>query len=74
MTTIQIAYDVDAKKVQLIEAHLNEVALRDINWNGADFQIERADFTCIPDEESADAVQLLHTIFDIVRGRYVPKK
>jgi hypothetical protein len=62
MTTIQIAYEVNAAAVARVEALLADVALRDANWNGADFQIERDDFTCIPNNESADAVILLGQI------------
>ena len=68
MTTVQIAYEVPAATVAKIEAHLAETAIRDINWNGAEFMVERADFTCIPDDDSADAVSLLHEIYGIIRG------
>lgn len=70
MTIVQIAYEVPAETVAKIEAHLAEVALKDINWNGADFKIERDDFTCIPDDESADAVSLLIEINRIISGHY----
>lgn len=69
MTTIQIAYEVDAAAVARVEALLAEVALRDVNWNGVDFKIERDDFTCIPDNESADAVALLHQINRAIDGQ-----
>ena len=69
MTTIQIAFEIPAATVSKIEAHLAETARRDINWNGANFQIERDDFTCIPEDESAKAVTLLHEIFNIIDGR-----
>lgn len=68
MTTIQIAYEVNAAAVARVEALLAEVALRDVNWNGADFQIKRDDFTCIPDNESANAVALLHRINRAISG------
>jgi hypothetical protein len=68
MTTIQIAYDVDAAAVARVEALLAEVAKRDVNWNGADFRIERDDFTCIPDNESPDAVILLGQINRAIAG------
>lgn len=74
MTTIQISYDVSDEKLQLIQLYLNDVALRDVNWNGVDFKIERDDFTCIPDNDSVDAVNLLHTIYEIIEGRHIPKK
>lgn len=68
MTTVQIAYEVPASTVAKIEAHLAETAIRDINWNGALFKIERDDFTCIPDDDSAAAVSLLHEINNIIDG------
>lgn len=68
MTTVQIAYEVPAATVEKIKEHLAEVAARDINWNGVEFKIERDDFTCIPDNDSAEAVSLLHEINDIIRG------
>lgn len=68
MTTIQIAYEVPAATVAKIETHLAETALRDINWNGVKFKIERDDFTCIANDDSADAVSLLHEINSIIRG------
>ncbi|CZW99306.1 hypothetical protein [Enterobacter hormaechei] len=54
MTTIVIAYDVQDEKLKEIELLLNDVAIRDVNWSGVHFEIERGDFTCIPDDESAD--------------------
>lgn len=68
MTTIQVAYEVPAATVAKIEAHLAQVALRDVNWNGAEFKIERDDFTCIPDNDSADAVRLLGDVQRIIDG------
>lgn len=67
MTTIQIAYEVPNATVAKIEALLAEAAAGDINWNGANFKIERADFTCIPNNDSADAVSLFHEINRIIR-------
>ena len=66
MTTVQIAYEVPAATVAKVEAHLSEVALRNIAWNGAKFRIERDDYTCIPEDDSADAVSLLREINDII--------
>lgn len=68
MTTIQISHDVPAATVARVEALLAQVATRDVNWNGADFKIERDDFTCIPDNESADAVALLSQIQRVIAG------
>lgn len=68
MATIQIAYEVPAEVVAKIEKHLNEVALRDANWNGAEFSIERDEFTCILENESPEAVVLLNEINGIILG------
>ena len=68
MTTVQIAYEVPASAVAKIKTLLSETAMRDVNWNGADFVIERDEFTCIPDSDSADAVALLGKINSIIRG------
>ena len=69
MPKIQIAYEVPAAKVEEIRAHLDEVAMRDPNWNGAEFDIERDEYTCIPDDDSADAVRLFAQIQRIIDGR-----
>jgi hypothetical protein len=68
MTTVVISYDVQDDKLKEIEVLLNDVAIRDANWNGAQFEIERGDFTCIPDDECADAVKLLNKIEAIIFG------
>jgi hypothetical protein len=66
MTTINISYDVAVDLIPEIQVMLNETALRDINWNGADFQIKRGDFTCIPDLNDGNAVSLLRRINCII--------
>jgi len=68
MTTIVIAHEVQDDKIHMIEELLHDVALRDVNWSGAKFEIERGDFTCIPDDDSADAVKLLNKIQEIISG------
>ena len=35
MTTVQIAYEVSSKKFQEIKDFLSTVAINDVNWNGA---------------------------------------
>lgn len=67
MTIIQIAAEVPAATVAKIEAHLAETALN-VDWNGAEFEIERDDFTCIPDDDSAEAAALLCEIQHIIQG------
>lgn len=68
-TKISIAYDVSAEAVEKIEARLREVAAFDPNWNGARFEVERDDYTCIPDDDSPRAVILLREIYDIIDNR-----
>jgi hypothetical protein len=62
MATVQIAYEVSPAALARVKALLADVAVHDCNWNGADFRIERGDFTCLPDDDSADAVGLLGKI------------
>lgn len=68
MTTVQIAYEVPAVTVAKIEAHLDALAARDINWNGATFEIERSEFTCIADDsvDEYEGTKLLQEIFRII--------
>ena len=68
MTIIQIATEVPAATVAKIEAHLAETAMRNVNWSGAEFEIERDDYTCIPGDDSADAAALLYEIQNIIQG------
>lgn len=68
MTTISIAYEEPQAAITRVQSLLDEVALRDPNWNGADFQIVRDDFTCIVDDDSYDAAALLTQIHDALRG------
>lgn len=69
MTTVQIAYNVPAATVAKIEAHLNETAIQEPDWNGAVFKIERDDFTCM-EEDSIRAQILLGEINRIISGNY----
>lgn len=69
MTRIQIAHEVPDAAVSRVRAMLDEAALRNPNWNGAEFTIERDDFTCIPDDESADACALLAEVQRAIDGR-----
>lgn len=68
MTTIEIAYEVDATAVERVKALLDETARNNCNWNGTEFKIVRGDFTCIPDDESAEAVQLYNAIMREIEG------
>lgn len=66
MTTINIAYEVSDKTVAKIREHLDHVALYDVNWSGADFRLERDDYTYIPGADSYAAVTLLYQIIEII--------
>ena len=68
MTTIQIAYTESKEAVARVESLLEQIAMRDPNWNGAEFEIERADYTCIPNDDSHDAVRLLNKIQSALQG------
>jgi hypothetical protein len=68
-TTIAIAHEIDATAVARVQALLNETALRDPNWNGAEFEIVRDDYTCIPADESYNAAALLNRIQAVIQSR-----
>ena len=62
MTTIKIAYDVSDDAVARVESALNDVLLHDANWSGAEFKIERDEYTWIEGDESHNAASLLHSV------------
>ena len=67
MTTITIAHDVSADKVEAIQQMLNHEEINNINFNGEDFAVERGDFTSI-DKDDAEYVILLGKIKNIISG------
>lgn len=69
MTIIKIAYEVPAEAVARVESALEDVALRDPNWNGAEFSVERDDFTCVETSDELAGTSLLHSvIYPAIRG------
>ena len=68
MTTVVIGSEVPEAKVAEVQAYLDSVAMRDVNWNGAEFVIERGDYTYIADDESANAVSLLIGVREVIFG------
>lgn len=68
MTTVSIAYEVSAVAVAAVRELLDDVTLRDPSWNGAEFRIERDDFTCVPDDDSAAAAALLRQIYGVIEA------
>ena len=67
MTTIRIAFEVPAAYLACVQALLDETAMHDCNWNGADFVIVRDDFTSI-DSDSHAAATLLNRIQRTLSG------
>lgn len=67
-TVIQIAYEEPAEAVARVHALLDEVARRDPSWNGAVFQVERADYTSIPGRDDEDACTLMADIQRVLRN------
>lgn len=67
MTIIRIAYEESPEAVARVEKLLEEVAMRDPNWNGADFQIVRDDYTSM-DDDSYDAVALFGQVQAALSG------
>ena len=68
MIIINIAYEVPDEIVEKIRERLDYALTHDINFVNETFDIVRDDFTCIPEEESADACSLLLAINDIIDG------
>ena len=70
MTTITISYDESKEAVARVESALEETAKTDTDWNGADFVIERDDFTCIDcDDEYAGIALLNEVIYPALKDR-----
>lgn len=67
-TTVYIERGVGAEVVAEIQALLDEVALRDPNWNGANFVIERGDYTEVDDKDEYAAAELYNQIVAVIRG------
>ena len=67
MTTISIAYEVSEEKFQQIAQMVADEEIRNVNFNGEDFQLERGDFTSI-DKEDAEYVALMNKINNIILG------
>ena len=67
-TIIQIAYEETQEAVARVRELLDETALRDPNWNGAQFEVERDDFTCIPGRDDADAAVLFGKVQRALRN------
>ena len=67
MTTITVAYEVSADKVEAIQKMINQEEINNINFNGEDFTVERGDFTSI-DKDDAEYVILLGKVQSIING------
>ena len=68
MPTVQISRDVSNAALLRVQSVLDSQSLNNPNWNGAEFKIERDDYTCIPDDDSADACSLLILINRAIDG------
>lgn len=62
MTTITLAYEVNAAAVARVQRLLDDVALRDPNWNGAEFRIDRDEFTSIDGCDEISGAILLNRV------------
>lgn len=67
MATIHIDYAASKEAVARVRAHLDDLALRDVNWNGADFEIERDDYTWIEGGDSYKSAALLNDVQRILQ-------
>jgi len=65
MTRISIAHEESDAAVARVETELEQARLRDPNWNGAKFVIERGAYTCVRGAGADDAYNssaLLHEV------------
>lgn len=59
ITVVKVAFDVSDEAVERVEKIVDDVLMRDPNWNGSQIEIERDDFTCVDcSDEVAGAVLL----------------
>ena len=65
---IEIAHEVSEQKLKQIKDLLWEAVCYEPWLNGVEVELKRSDFTCIPDDNSADACRLLGEINTIIRG------
>jgi hypothetical protein len=65
---IQLAHEVSPEALARVEALLDKTALWDPNWSGADFTIQRDDYTCLPDSNTLKGAQLLNNIQRAILG------
>jgi hypothetical protein len=69
VTKVWIAYEVSDEKVAQVQAMLDELVLRDVDFNGAVFQIERDEHTCLGEfHDEAAAEYLFGRVLDIIDG------
>lgn len=64
---IEISEAISDATVRNIEKFLRDEAASQERWNSITFQIERGLYTCIPDDNSYDALMLLNAIHDVIR-------
>ena len=62
-------------KAKRLDLHLAKLVTHEPFWSGEEFDVQRTDHTCITgddsasDEDSAEAVQLLNVVHDILRNK-----
>lgn len=64
---IQIDYDVSDEAVARVQQLLDDTALRDVDFNGAEFSIERGDCTMVVDDGKYDQYDTLR-LFQAVQA------
>ena len=52
-TIVNVEYSTPDTAIVRLRAALDDVRLRDPSWNGADFEIEKGEFTCIENTDGA---------------------
>lgn len=62
MTTVHVDYREPKEALERLEMALEETALRDPDWNGASFEIERDECTYIESDDELKGASLLHSV------------
>lgn len=68
MATIKVAHNVSDAALARIESVVENTLNYDCNWNGANIEIERDDFTCVECTDAVAGAQLLSQVNRAIDG------
>lgn len=68
MIRVEIAHEVPEAAVSRVKVVLARFAERDVDFNGAEFELVRGDYTCLPDLDGDDACRLFNQVQAAIQG------